>query len=183
MATSILMVAHDERELLDRTRAGDPDALAELFRQHAAGLHAVGCRLTGSPADADDLVQDLFVGLPEALRSFEGRGALDAWLRRIVVRMALMRHRARSRRREEDADAGITDDRVSRALGDIPARLDLDAAIAALPPSLRVVFVLREVEGYDYTEIAGFLGIRRNAAEVRLHRARRELRRLLGRDT
>lgn len=182
MAIPSLMVEPDVRELVARTRAGDPDALAALYRAHAPALHAVAWRLSGSTADADDLVQDLFVGLPDALRSFEGRGALGAWLRRVMVRMTLMRARAGGRRREEGTDEALADLRAGSDIEGLPARLDLAAAIERLPPSLRQVFVLREVEGYPYDEIAELLGIRRNAAEVRLHRARHELRRLLRRD-
>jgi RNA polymerase sigma-70 factor, ECF subfamily len=90
----------------------------------------------------------------------------------------LKRLRSRSRRREvplhnETQDPGVGD-RETEA-----GRLILDEALAALPDDLRVVFVLREIEGYSHAEIAEMLGIRRGTSEVRLFRAIRHLRRLL----
>jgi RNA polymerase sigma-70 factor, ECF subfamily len=165
------------RALLDRTLAGDGDALAELFRLHGAAVHAVAYRLTASAADADDVVQDVFVGLPEALRRFDARGSFAGWLRRVAARTALMRMRRSTRRGEVELD-----DQASppAAVADAAARVDIERALASLPPGLRAVFVLREVEGYSHAEIAEIMGLRAGTSEVRLHRARLRLRELLG---
>lgn len=172
---------HD-RTLADGVRAGDPAAMSEVYVRHGPALVRAAYGLTGSAQDAEDIVQDLFVGLPEAIGKFDGSGSLGGWLRRVVARMALMRLRAGRRRREDD-DAEIEVlPRVDRALDALADRLTLDQALRALPVDLRVVFVLKEVEGYRHDEIAGLLGIRRNTAEVRLHRARKLLQRLLGDD-
>lgn len=162
-------------------RGGDPAALAGLYAQHAGVLTAVAARILGSRADAEDVIQDLFVGLPEALARYEERGQLGAWLRRLVVRLALGRLRTERRRGEEPLDAGVdpaprTDRLTADALVD---RVALERAVATLPEPLRLVFLLREVEGYAHDEIAALLGISRGASEVRLFRAVRRLRALL----
>jgi RNA polymerase sigma-70 factor (ECF subfamily) len=162
-------------DLLQQTRAGDPDALAELYRLHGAAVHAGAYRLTASAADADDVLQDVFVGLPEALRSFDGRGSFGGWLRRVAARTALMRMRRSTRRGE----VALPDDAPAPA-ADAAARVDIERALAGLAPGLRAVFVLREVEGYSHAEIAGIMGLRAGTSEVRLHRARQRLRQLLG---
>lgn len=161
-------------------RAGAPEALAALFAAHGAAMHRVAWRLTCSAEDARDIVQDVFVMLPEALAGYEGRGSLAGWLHRLTVRAALMRMRAARRRREvawdEEASAQPPRDASPEAVLD---RMAIEQALAALPAQLRTVFVLREIEGYSHAEIAALLGLRRGTSEVHLFRARQRLRALL----
>ena len=165
-------------DLVARARGGSADALAELYRLYARALTAVAYRLTGSAEDAEDVLHDVFVGLPEALRHYDERGTLEPWLKRVTARVALSRVRARGRRREVAIDHGT-------AVGVPPERGvdDLAAvrhAVDRLPDTLRSVFVLRAVEGYTHAEIAALLAISPRASEVRLHRAIKALRRQLG---
>jgi RNA polymerase sigma-70 factor (ECF subfamily) len=168
----------DAAELVERAREGNADALSELYARFGQTLMALAFRLTGSRADAEDVLHDVFLGLPEALARYEERGSLDAWLKRVTARVALTRLRSR----ERAGEVGLTDDLVS-AVSAAHDNLDLDIvqrAVNALPDTLRVVFVLREVEGYSHSEIAVLLHITPNASEVRLHRALRSLRQTLG---
>jgi RNA polymerase sigma-70 factor, ECF subfamily len=169
-ARSNLPASPPEPPSIDRLRGGDPEALTHIYRRHAAGLLALAYRLTGSAADAEDVVQDLFVGLPEALARYREEGRFGGWLRSLVVRLCLMRLRTARRRREVDLDH----------IGPVPAgpARDQDAwsALAELPEDQRVIVVLKVVEGYSHAEIAELLGIRRGTSEVRLHRALRRLR-------
>jgi len=171
----------DDAALVERLRAGDLDALDALFHRHARALLGIAYRLTGSSAEAEDVVQDMFVGLPAALRHYAEQGALGAWLRTVTVRVALDRMRSRERRREVPLDS--TAERSagdSSTAGVMEARWELERALAALPDTLRVVFMLKEVEGYSHAEIGRLLGIRTGTSEVRLHRAIRALREALG---
>jgi RNA polymerase sigma-70 factor, ECF subfamily len=160
-------------------KLGDADALdriEELYRRHASALMALAYRILMSPSDAEDVVHDLFVGLPEALRNYQERGNMDAWLKRIVVRLALSRIRAR---RYVTLDAAPD---VTLWQRDPLNRVALESAMAELSPSLRAVLVLKEVEGFTHAEIAAMLEISVNASEVRLHRALRQLRASLAED-
>ena len=160
-------------------RLGDADALdriEELYRRHAGALMAVAYRLLMSRADAEDVVHDLFVGLPEALRKYEERGSMEGWLKRIVVRLALSRIRAR---RDVPLDAA----ELTVQPGDPVGRVAIQRALADLSPSLRAVLVLKEIEGFSHAEIGAMLGISVGASEVRLHRALRQLRASLGEDS
>ncbi|HEV8305777.1 MAG TPA: RNA polymerase sigma factor [Gemmatimonadales bacterium] len=171
----------DDAALLERLRAGDLQALDDLFHRHATSLLGVAYRLTGSSADAEDIVQDVFVGLPLALRRYAEQGSFAGWLRTVTVRLALDRMRRRERRREVALDPVI--ERTAGGAGDagaMEARWELEQALAALPDTLRVVLLLKEVEGYSHAEIGRMLGIRTGTSEVRLHRAIRTLRRVLG---
>jgi RNA polymerase sigma factor (sigma-70 family) len=168
----------DERALIEAVAAGSHDALAKLFHLYADQVHRVAYRLTISADDADDVVQDVFIGLPEALTSFDGRGDLGAWLRRVAVRTTLMRMRSGRRRAATAVHAMAgSESAMSNFVLD---RIAIATALAALPNDLRVVFVLSDIEGFSHAEIAQTLGIRTGTSEVRLHRARRRLRALLG---
>src|SRR5688500_13564731 len=94
-------IAHD---LVARAREGSAEALAALYTRYAPALMGVAYRLTGSAADAEDVLHDVFLGLPEALRHYDERGALESWLKRVAARVALSRVRARQRRREVALD-------------------------------------------------------------------------------
>jgi RNA polymerase sigma-70 factor, ECF subfamily len=160
-------------------RVGEVDALdriEELYRRHASALIAVAYRLLMSRADAEDVVHDLFVGLPEALRKYEERGSMESWLKRIVVRLSLSRIRAR---RDIALDAAPD---LAVLPGDPLSRVALQRAVAGLSPSLRAVLTLKEVEGFSHAEIARMLDISVSASEVRLHRALKQLRDELGED-
>jgi RNA polymerase sigma-70 factor (ECF subfamily) len=179
---SILPLHDAPTLLLDRVRAGDGEALATLFRQHGERAYATAYRLTGSTDDARDMVQDAWVALPEAVATYAGRGSFDGWLHTFVVRVALMRLRSARRRREvalPDDDGAMPAAPRADAPDAVLDRMAIEQALAALPEHLRVVFVLREVEGYAHAEIAELLGLRKGTSEVHLFRARQRLRALL----
>src|SRR5690242_9225533 len=155
--------AEQVAELLRRTTAGDPDGIAGLYRLYCGRLLRLSWRLTGSRHDAEDILHDLFLGLPEAIRSFEHRGSFAGWLKRVATRMALMRMRSARRRREatlEDSQAVVPDTLSAED------RSDLDQHIAALPATLRAVVVLRQIEGYSHDEVGALLGISPGASRV-----------------
>ncbi len=151
--------------LLQRAAAGSSEAIAELYQEHGEAVFRTAYRLTGSAADAEDVLQDVFVGLPEALRSFAGRGSFGGWLRRVAARTALMRIRQQSRRGEVGLapDTELNRDDPSNAV----ERTAIERALGELPEALRAVFVLKEVEGYSHAEIAELLGIRPGTSAVR----------------
>ena len=168
----------DEHELLRGIRAGDPEATRMLYERSAAALLRTAYQLLGDRDEAEDVLQEVFIGLPEALRRYEDRQAFEPWLRRVTVRVSLMRMR-RERRRHRLLESRLSAPTPVRQTDRVADGLVLSRAIAALPETLRVVFVLREIEGYSHQEIAGLLGIRRGTSEVRFFRANRHLREIL----
>ena len=157
-------------------RVGHTRALGELYRLYGQALFRVAYRLTGSREDAEDVLHDVFVGLPEALERYQERGRLDAWLRRLTARQALMRLR-KGRRQELRLEQHDEPAQPSGREGELG---DLQAAIDALPRPLRSVLVLKEVEGYSHSETAEMLGISVVTSRVRLMRAMGRLRGMLG---
>jgi len=162
-------------ELVRSARAGESAGIGELYDRYAGSLFRTAYRLTGSAADAEDVVHDVFAGLPEALRRYEERGSFAGWLTRVTVRTTLMRARSGRRRREAPLDDALT--AASPARADAGAEYeDLHRAVLALPDGLREVFVLKQVEGYSHDEIAALLDITAGASRVRLTRALEALR-------
>jgi RNA polymerase sigma-70 factor (ECF subfamily) len=169
-------VAVDPASLAEQARTGSAGALGGLYRLYGRPLFRLAYHLTGSKEDAEDVVHDVFVGLPEALQRYEERGRLDAWLKRLTARVALMKLRARRRR----AAIRLEEDEAVSVLQRGPESSELQAAVGALPMPLRSVLVLKEIEGYSHSEIAAMLGISTVASRVRLMRAMARLRRILG---
>jgi RNA polymerase sigma-70 factor (ECF subfamily) len=165
---------YDAAALIAAVRSGDAGALGQMYERYADLVYGVAYRVTGGHADAEDVLQDVFVGLPEALRGYEERGSFAAWLKRVTARTALMVLRSQRRLRESDiSDAHEVAETAPRV--DIEDRLTAANAIARLPDALRVVFMLKEVEGYSHAEIAELLDISASASAVRLFRAWQQL--------
>ena len=165
------------RDRLARAQAGDAAALGELFVKFGDTVYRAALRLTRSGMDAEDVTQDVFVRLPSALRGFTGTTEqFGGWIRRVAVRQTLMQLRGGRRRREVTVQ-GVAE--LFARDDDTLDRMTIDAALERLSDEHRVVFLLKEVEGYEHREIAELLDISIVNSEVRLHRARRQLRELL----
>lgn len=174
--------------MLDEVRSGSREALGELYRAYADAVFSLAYRLTGSHDDAQDVLQDVFVGLPDALESYSEQGRFESWLKRVTARTALMRMRAQRRKREDPLEpldggalSGMPRNAPDAAAAHAVDRLAMQTALARLPQTLRAVFLLREVEGYAHDEIAGLLGISAGASATRLSRAWSLLRKDLAR--
>jgi RNA polymerase sigma-70 factor (ECF subfamily) len=160
----------EESQLVSQVAAGSSDALAELYRLHAAPLFRLARRVTSSVEDAEDVVHDLFVGLPESIHKYHERGSLQGWLKRVVVRLALMRLRTTRRRREVVLEEEVSTPSTAQTMDD-GVSWDVQRAMESLPDDLRAVLVLRQAEQFTHREIAGLLGITPGASRVRLSRA------------
>lgn len=166
-------------DLASRIQQGSLDALEELYRATSADLLRLASRLTRDPAEAADVVHDVFVGLPAALSHYREKGQLHPWLRRVTARTVLMRARARQRSQARD---GRYASEVHATVPATDGNLSVDDALAHLPLSLRSVVVLKELEGMSHPEIARTLGISATASRLRLWRGLEKLRHLLGED-
>ncbi len=152
-----------------------------LVDREARYLYGIAHALTGNAADAEDLVQETFVG---ALNGrFRGESSIRTWLVAILVRRAGMLRRARGRRRErqslDDGETGRATKNAAAGSGAprSDAKLDLATMLQGLSLEHRTVIVLRELHGMSYEEMADALGVPRGTVESRLFRAREELRR------
>jgi len=163
--------------------AGDRRAFERVYREHVGRVYSLCVRMTGERGVAEELTQDVFVRAWEKLALFRGESAFGTWLHRMTVNVVLNARKSegRSRSRFEDDEEGDGIDTLPsrpHAPGD---RMDLEAAIAKLPPGARRVFTLHDVEGYKHEEIAEMLGVTSGATKAQLHRARLLLREALNR--
>jgi RNA polymerase sigma-70 factor (ECF subfamily) len=172
-----------ERELVSRARTGDLAAFEELYRENVRRVFAVCLRIAADPELAEELTQEAFVRAWRKLDSFRGDSAFSSWLHPLAVNVALSERRSHKRRSERLL---VTDDlepfdRPERATREPGTALDLERALATLPPGARAVFVLHDVEGWRHDEIAERTGIAVGTSKAQLHRARRLLREALER--
>jgi len=177
MALARPLSSHPTRSLADliaAARDGDSGALGDLYDRHARELLATAYRLLQSREDAEDVVHDVFVGLPELLRKYEERGAFAAWLKKVTARVALARLRENEKHAAESLD-GLAG-HIHAPRRDPATSVSLETALQKLSPALRAVLVLKEIEGFSHAEVARLLDISVGASEVRLHRAIQALR-------
>jgi RNA polymerase sigma-70 factor (ECF subfamily) len=166
----------DDRDDVTAAAGGDRRAFERLYRRHGQRVFALCLRMTADRSLAEELVQDVFVRVWQKLGTFRGDAAFGTWLHRVAVNVVLGRPTVQAAAPDDTALAEAAARPVP--VGD---RLDLEAAIAALPQGARRVFVLHDVEGYTHEEIGGVLGITAGGSKAQLHRARLLLRAALTR--
>lgn len=173
----------DEAATVRRAQERDMRAFECLYRRHIGRVHAICLRMTANASRAEELTQKAFLTVWQKLPLFRGESAFTSWLHRVAVNTVLADLRAEGRRTQrvfgtEDPAAFET---APRSPG-VPAagiRIDLEQAIALLPPQARAVFVLHDVEGWQHDEIAAELGVATGTSKAQLHRARRLLQEAL----
>lgn len=184
----------DDSALLARAQAGDVGAFETLVERHRDRVYGLALRMLGTEADAAEVTQEAFLAAFRNLPEFRGDAQFGSWVHRIAANFALMRLRKRKATGEtlesalpaEDEptfnERGSLMDAVSDwrdAEGDVldaELRTAIEAAAASLGDEYREVFVLRDLEGLSYEEIASLTGDSVPAIKSRLHRARLSLR-------
>jgi RNA polymerase sigma-70 factor, ECF subfamily len=164
--------------LLIAVAAGDESAFRILYRRHTPLLHRVARRVLGADQrDLDDILQETWSRALRGLGGFRRDAALSTWLCGIAVRVAREALRRAGRWLGDDEL-----DRIALPEPDPPTadRIDLESAIAELPPRARTIVVLHDIEGFTHQEIAAQLGIADGTSKAALSRARHALRRRLG---
>ena len=188
------MANESDRELLAALQRGDDRAYETLVKTNTGRMLAVARRILKSDEEAYDATQEAFLQAFKAIGRFQGESLLSTWLHRITVNACLMRLRHKKRHPEAALEEllPVFDDTGHRVesgpawTDDVMERMEsaqlqkvVKDAVAKLPDNYRTVIVLRDIEGLSTEEAAEALGIRPEAAKMRLHRARQALRTLL----
>jgi len=164
----------DERSLVQSAARGSAAAFERLYRLHAGKVYGLCLRMTGQRETAEDCTQEAFVQAWRSLPRFEGRASFGTWVHRIAVNTVLTQ--ARRRGEQTGLRASIEDELADSlpdgSIGDTGAGMDVEAAIASLPPGARYVLVLAGVYGYSHEETAEMLGVAVGTCKAQLHRAR-----------
>ena len=193
----------DDLELLQRLRAGDEDAFAELIAMYQAPLRRLALTFVRTPSVADDVVQETWMGVLRGLDSFEGRSSLKTWI------FTILANRARTRAVKEarsvpfsslgpEGDEPAVDPTEFTEVGTWlhgPGSLPTDPeerllagelrgrvteVVDTLPVNQRAVITLRDIVGLTSDEVADLLEVSEGNQRVLLHRARSRVRRELG---
>lgn len=172
--------------VLGRLRRDDPSAVAEVYDLHHQALRAFARKLTGDAHVAEDLVHDVFVALPRAIKRFRGESALRTFLLSIAVNLARKHVRAATRRRAAMERLAQVPSRAQVSPDGETERRQLAAALQRaldlLPLDQRVAFVMCEVEERTSAEVASVVGAPEETVRTRLFLARRKLRASLSRE-
>jgi RNA polymerase sigma-70 factor (ECF subfamily) len=174
----------DDKALVDRCRKGDLAAFEELYRAHAGKLFSVACRMLGNAADAEDLLQEIFLSAHRKLDGFRGESALGTWLYRLATNHCLDYLRSRAARTNQLTDAlddepGLFEAGRQGLAEQTVTRMDLERAMARLPEGCRAAFILHDVQGLEHREVADALGIAEGTSKSQVHKARLRLRAFL----
>ncbi|MFQ5489963.1 MAG: RNA polymerase sigma factor [Phycisphaerae bacterium] len=184
--------------LARRLQAGDMSAFAELIQRYQDRVYNTVWRICGHAEDARDLTQDAFLKAHQSIGSFRGQATFYTWLFRIAVNLTLSSRRAARRRGTVSLDAPLQATSGNHQASNLAARMQdpsphdpsdrqaatelhdqVVGALNKLDEEFRAVVVLRDMEGFDYRQIAEALGIAPGTVKSRLHRARSALRDML----
>lgn len=166
--------AHPDEELARRAANGERAALELLLARHLDQIHAVCRRVLGHPEDALDATQEALIAITRGIDRFDGRSRFTTWMYRVATNAALDEARRRRRRPIASEHAGDIAS-VADPTAAVDARLDVDAALATLPPDFRAAVALRDLAGLDYAEIAAVLSIPIGTVRSRIARGRATL--------
>ena len=189
-----------ETVLVERLREGDASALEALMERYASRIFRIARGIARTDADAEEVVQDVFLTLARKIESFEGRAQLSTWIHRVATNAALLKRRGKRVQLEVSLEENLPTfledghregprpylladwSRTPEAeLLDGEARDILSRAIDQLPESYRAVLILRDVEELSNEETARILDESVSSIKSRLHRARMALREQLTR--
>jgi RNA polymerase sigma-70 factor (ECF subfamily) len=181
--------AAEATHLVEAAKHGDALAFDRLVRRFRPRIHTLALHLSGSPSDADDITQEVFLQAYRHIQDFEGRSEFFTWLYRITLNRALNARRTQGRRPHVPLD----DPRVAAALevdaGSDPRRqlelretyTHLLRALDALSSPLKSTVVLTTLQGLSHREAAVVLGVSEGVVSWRLHEARKRLHHALER--
>ncbi len=177
-------MSESDLDVTRRCLGGDPAAFEAVYRTHAGRLFGLVSRMLGSAPEAEDVLQEIFITAHRKLSGFRGDSSLGTWLYRIAVNHCLDHLRSRGARMASVTESLDREDarEPAAAAPVVPttiSRIDLERAIAQLPPGCRAAFVLHDVEGRDHQEVARALGISEGTSKSQVHKARMRLRALL----
>ncbi|HEX8704090.1 MAG TPA: sigma-70 family RNA polymerase sigma factor [Myxococcaceae bacterium] len=182
----------EDQQLLTRSQAGDMGAFEALVEAHRDKVFGLALRMTRSEADAAEITQDTFLSAYQHLQDFRGDAAFGSWVHRIAANHALMRLRHRKVVQAAENELKGPEFTERGSLAEYPQQdwsrdaeekaLDaelgqaIQQATDRLPEGYREVFILKDVEGLSYEQIAELTGDSVPAIKSRLHRARLALR-------
>ena len=183
--------ALEPEELITRAKAGDEQALEQVFNTYRNQVFSLAYRVTGNQSDAEDVCQEVFIQVVRKIGSFEGRSSFSTWLYRITINRARDHLRRKKRTPETLGQESWTEEMEANPLSGAGTPTPEAKAIAGdaqelvqdalmqLPFTLRAPLVLHEIEGFEYREVARLLRLPVGTVKSRIFRGRLKLAELL----
>ncbi|PYU32764.1 MAG: RNA polymerase subunit sigma-24 [Acidobacteria bacterium] len=178
-----------EADAIRLAQQGDTAAFERIYRLHNRRVYALCLRMVGNTAEAEDLTQEAFLQLFRKIHTFRGDSAFSTWLHRLSVNVVLMKLRKKTLPETSLEETTEPDEETGGPRKDVGGpdllltgsldRVNLQRAIAQLPPGYRAAFVLHDIQGYEHNEIAEIMGCSIGNSKSQLHKARMRLRELL----
>jgi RNA polymerase sigma-70 factor (ECF subfamily) len=176
-----------DEEIIQQVVAGNTAMFELLMRRYNERVYRAARAIVSDEEEAEDVMQQAYVNAFTHLHQFTGAARFSTWLTKIAVHESLARVRRRGRYEAFDEEASSGEPLMSRSSAENPERQAftgelrglLEWAIDTLPPGMREVFVLRDVEGLSTSEVAETLDVSEDVVKTRLSRGRAALRRVL----
>jgi len=166
----------DDLRLIRDAKHGDVEAFSRLVQNYKNFVYRTAYGVLQHKLDAEDVTQDVFLKVHQALRHLRDESTFPSWLARITVRTAIdllqRSHHQRAGRLEEERVLFAEDVHHHQS----QARLELNEALMKLSAAQRIILVLRELQGFTYEELAEILDVPIGTVRSRLHSARTHLR-------
>ena len=182
----------EEQSLIQRVKAGDHDAFEVIFSRYVTRVYRQAFKLMGNKAEAEEVVQEVFLTIYQKVKTFRGESAFSTWIHRLTVNVGLTRLRRRKRGKEvclddylpqfqEDGHHRVRpvvdwSQDIERLVASKELQTIIQQAIDQLHPVDKAVVVQSDLEGISNREISQALGLSVPAVKARLHRARLFLR-------
>ncbi len=184
-----VVMGKDESALVTEAKAGSYAAFENLVNRYEKKIYRLGLNITGNPQDAEDVLQETFLKAFEHLPEFREDSRFYTWIVRIAVNEGLMKLRKRRSDKAVSIEDAIDEEgeviprefadwkpNPEQTLAQAELQAILQSAAQSLPPTFRMVFLLRDVEELSTEETAQLLRLTEGAVKARLHRARLHLR-------
>jgi RNA polymerase sigma-70 factor (ECF subfamily) len=162
----------DEATLVVRAQEGDARAFEVLAGRHQAALYRLAVRVMGDRTEAEDALQEALIDAWRRIGRFRGESAFSTWMYRVVTNRCLDMLRRRPPLPVDRIGESAAPDSPERSAEVDAGMVALRRELGSLRPELRICWVLRELEGLGYTEIAQITGASEDAVRGRIHRAR-----------
>ena len=176
----------EEKELIKKAQAGDRNALAKLVKQYEQTVYNFAFKICRDKERAEHTMQETFLSMVKSIKQFSGKSKLSTWLYTVVSNHCLMMARSNKKHLHASLDdedtlideKNITDWKISpdKIAENSELKDILNEAINKLPPDYRVVFMLRDIQGFSTEETGKAINLSVPAVKSRLHRARAFLR-------
>lgn len=181
-----------DTELVSKLQNGSTDAFNELFSRYSQKAFHLALRFSKNEADAEEIIQEVFLNVYKKINNFEGKSAFSSWLYRITVNTALMKLRKKPKNctimqideevcntEEFCYDVNSSNNQTNYLTIRHELRSKLELAIKNLPTDYQEIFILRDVDGLSNEEVGNILNLSVSAVKSRLHRARTILKKKL----